>query len=75
RQSAHRAGQLTATWRCALSAPTRIPITTRICTYRRNHLEAVAAAFFDVLELARELKGPERHLRARGRTARASRGE
>lgn len=27
-----------------------------ICTFRRNHLAAVAAAFVDVLELARELR-------------------
>jgi transposase len=27
-----------------------------ICTFRRNHLEAIAAAFVDVLELAKELQ-------------------
>jgi len=91
---------------CAISAPIPHPDHDTIRTFRRHNLEAVGSVFFEVLELARELKllklgcvsldgtplmgqrveGPQRHLRARvrtaravaagrGRTARASRGE
>ncbi len=41
---------------CAPLPPTPHPDHDTICAFRRNNLQAVAASFVDVLELARELK-------------------